>query len=138
MPSSIAPIVPAAGALASAATGSTAAVARNTNGAGGKVVEADSVRLGTLSQAMIKAYPPYAVFRSMSVRDHAGRAAGVMRWPISEENAALARADVAGALGVSAHAGTNQANIDASSLQPLVERAARTLQPLLPRKALLS
>jgi len=94
---------------------------------GSIAVEITSVSLGAVSENMVRAYPPFAVFRSMGVRDRSGSVASTLRWPIDEEAAPAARYSVASSLGVSGHAGTDRANLDSSALQPLVERASRPL-----------
>ncbi|MFZ4651766.1 MAG: hypothetical protein ACOYLV_13710 [Rubrivivax sp.] len=117
---------PSAASAASTATGTS--TPRSTVIPPGSIaVEITSVSLGAVSENMVRAYPPFAVFRSMGVRDRSGSVASTLRWPIDEEAAPAARYNVASSLGVSGHAGTDRANLDSSALQPLVERASRPL-----------
>ena len=121
--SSVSPWPAASGTAFSGSTGSA-------RSASSIAVEITSVSLGSVSQSMVKAYPPFAVFRSMNVRDNTGGVASTLRWPIAEDVAPAARYDVASSLGVSGHQGTNRANVEAGSLQTLVERASRPLPPV--------
>lgn len=109
-------------------TGATfAGSAGSARSAGSYAVEMTSVSLGSVSESMVKAYPPFAVFRSIGVRDRTGSVAATLRWPIKEDAAPAAQYNVAASLGVSGHQRTNLTNMESSSLQTLVERASRPL-----------